>query len=50
MMSVGRHKYLSHTHPQEGVTPLYLASEHGHKDVVDPLLKNGANPDLATKV
>ena len=35
---------------QEGGSPLYVASREGHCDVVDILLKNGANVDLADKV
>ena len=35
---------------QDGYTPLYLASEEDHPEVVDILLKNGADPNLATEV
>ena len=32
---------------QDGVTPLFMASQNGHKSVVDVLLRHGADPDLA---
>lgn len=35
---------------QDGRSPLYVASEFGHAEVVDILLKNGACTNLATKV
>lgn len=35
---------------QTGVTPLYGASEEGHSEVVDTLLKSGSDPNLATMV
>ena len=35
---------------QEGVSPLYIASEEGHDDVVQLLLDGGARIDLPTKV
>lgn len=35
---------------QNGFSPLYSASEKGHTEVVDILLKHGADPNLATKV
>lgn len=35
---------------QDGRSPLYVASEFGHTEVVDILLKNGACTNLATKV
>ena len=35
---------------QEGVSPLYKASEEGHDDVVQLLLDSGASVDLPAKV
>ena len=35
---------------QNGISPLYAASKEGHTDVVDILLKSGANPNLPTLV
>ena len=35
---------------QDGATPLYSASQGGHSEVVDILLKNGADPNLASTV
>lgn len=35
---------------QNGLSPLYVASENGNNEVVDILLHNGADPNLATKV
>ena len=35
---------------QNGVSPLYSASQEGHTDVVDFLLKSGADPNLTTVV
>ena len=32
-----------HTVPQNGCSPLYVASEMGHTDVVDILLRSGAD-------
>ena len=43
------HSVISST-VQGGCTPLYLASEEGHTEVVDTLLKSGADPNLATTV
>ena len=33
--------------PQDGVSPLFIASQLNHKEVVTLLLKAGANPDAA---
>jgi ankyrin repeat protein len=35
---------------QEGATPLYMASQEGHKEVAQLLLYSGAQPDIPTKV
>ena len=35
---------------QDGVTPLILASQDGHKDTVEVLLNHGAEVDLPHKV
>ena len=35
---------------QDGLSPLYVACQNGHKLTVDVLLKNGANVNLATTV
>lgn len=31
---------------QKGVSPLYAASQSGHTEVVDILLKSGADPNM----
>ena len=38
------------SHSQVGISPLYVASEFGHTEVVDALLKNGADPNQAATV
>lgn len=35
---------------KQGVTPLHLASQEGHTDMVTLLLEKGANIHVATKV
>ena len=35
---------------QDGTTPLYVASQNGHTNVVDVLLRHGADPNLAKHV
>ena len=35
---------------QEGCSPLFLASANGHTEIVDILLKNGADVKLVTMV
>ena len=35
---------------QDGFSPLYVACQKGYKDIVDTLLKSGANVNLATTV
>lgn len=37
-------------HSQSDISPLYMASANGHTEVVDVLLKSGANPNLARLV
>jgi len=43
------HSIISST-VQNGATPLYSASQEGHTEVVDTLLKSGADPNLACTV
>jgi len=35
---------------QNGISPLYVASQEGQTEVVDSLLKNGADPNHTTTV
>ena len=35
---------------QDGITPLYVASQNGHSDVVNILIRNGADINLAHNV
>ena len=35
---------------QHGLSPLYVASQFGHAEAVEILLKSGANPNLAGRV
>ena len=35
---------------QSGATPLYVASQNGHSDVVNILIRNGADVNLSWKV
>ena len=35
---------------QDGRSPLHIAIEKGHTDVVDILVKHGANVDTKTKI
>ena len=41
---------IMHTVPQDGLSPLYVASQEGHTDVVDILLRSGADVHQTTKV
>ena len=52
-------KYAIHVHlistckyplTQGGFTPLYVASQNGHSDVVKTLIQNGADINLASEV
>ena len=36
--------------PQDGVTPLYVASQNGHSETVTILLRNGAGVNMADDV
>ena len=35
---------------QDGTSPLYAASQEGHSEAVEMLLRSGADPNLAAKV
>ena len=35
---------------QDGATPLFIASQHGHSDVVNTLIRTGAGVNMAKKV
>ena len=35
---------------KNGVTPLFIASQNGHQEIVQNLLKEGANINTPTKV
>ena len=37
-------------HAQDGITPLYVACQNGHKQIVIVLLESGANANLSTTV
>ena len=47
---VGRFAYYSHVLLQNGFTPLYMAAQEGHVDVVRTLLSKGANQQCTTEV
>ena len=38
------------SHLQNGSTPIFVASQNGHIQVVEILLDNGANPNIQTEV
>ena len=40
----------THTHTQDGLFPLYVASQEGHDRIVEMLLQAGATVDLQNKV
>lgn len=40
----------TNTVTKQGVTPLHLASQEGHTDMVTLLLEKGANIHMSTKV
>ena len=42
--------HMIHSYEQGGVSPLHTASEEGHTEIVDTLLRRGADPNLATMV
>ena len=35
---------------QNGATPLYVASQNGHSDIVNILIRNGADVNMAANV
>ena len=41
---------IMYTVPQVGISPVYVASQEGHTDVVDILLRSGADVHQTTKV
>ena len=41
---------ISFPHVQDSITPLYVACQNGHKQIVIVLLENGANVHLTTTV
>ena len=40
----------AHPLSQNGLSPLYVSSQEGHTEIVEILLKSGANPNLTTTV
>ena len=49
-LSISTITYATFIYVQDGVTPLHSASQNGHKDIVEQLLKAGANPNALDKV
>jgi len=47
---LGHYSLLVYPTIQDGLRPLYVASVGGYTEVVDVLLKAGADPNLATTV
>ena len=41
---------ISFPHVQDGITPLYVACQNGHKQIVNFLLESGANVNLTMTV
>ena len=51
LVSVCAHEHsITSSTTQSGISPIYVASMFGNTEVVDTLLKYGADPNLATKV
>ena len=46
----GHRSFVSTPFPQNCATPLYIASQNGHSDVVNILVRNGADINLADEV
>ena len=44
------HAHPIHTHTQDGIFPLFVASDKGHDEIAEMLLQAGARVDLQTKV
>ena len=42
--------YSNYLHMQDGKTPMYIASQHGHTDIVRLLLENKADPNISDEV
>ena len=49
-VEINKSSPLDFLYTQDGISPLYVACENGHKGIVDTLQKNGANVNLATTV
>ena len=50
VMVTGTRIYMHFPLTQTGATPLFIASQKGHIEVVNILIRNGANINLAKKV
>ena len=46
----GGNWYMHFPLTQNGATPLYVASQNGHSDVVNILIRNGADVNIAMEV